>query len=116
MAKCINKTQTHYKMMRAASLLYMNATTSLSENVKSLLLNENFLISVFGSPFDTQAKDKETDMSYVSLYSAAEIDEARNILLHLDTAIPLTSSADMTEIRAYIASYLKKRHEGHRAI
>lgn len=86
----------------------MKTITSISENVKRLLLDKDFLISVLGEPFDQSATLNETNTSdFVSTFSAAEIQEARYILQHLDSSASLSAQPDILEVRNYIASYLR---------
>lgn len=89
----------------------------VTEHVKSLLLNPDFLELVFGAPLEhptassrlSVSSSKYTKSSEISFpeYTASEISQAKYILLHMDEDWGLASDEDIRELRNRIICRLK---------
>lgn len=81
----------------------------ITESVRKLLLNTDFLESVFGSPIvepDANSGRLASSRKFEKMYLPAEIEQAKYVLLHLDEISGLLSETDMEELKNRIKSYL----------
>ena len=85
----------------------------ITESVRNLLLNTDFLESVFGSPIvepdansGRPASSRKLDKKLDKMYLPAEIEQAKYVLLHLDEMSGLLSETDIEELKNRIKSHL----------
>lgn len=81
----------------------------ITESVRKLLLNTNFLESVFGSPIvepDANSGRLASSRKFEEMYLSAEIEQAKYVLLHLDEISGLLSETDIEELKNRIKSHL----------
>lgn len=89
----------------------------VTDHIKSLLLNPDFLELVFGAPLerprvssrlsDSSSKDKKYPKVAFPDYTESEISQAKYILLHMDEDWGLASDEDIQELRNRIICRLK---------
>lgn len=81
----------------------------VTESVRKLLLNTDFLESVFGSPIvepDANSGRPASSRKFEEMYLSAEIEQAKYVLLHLDEISGLLSETDIEELKNRIKSHL----------
>lgn len=81
----------------------------ITESVRKLLLNTDFLESVFGSPIvepDANSGRLASSRKFEKMYLPAEIEQAKYLLLHLDEISGLLSETDIEELKNRIKSHL----------
>ena len=81
----------------------------ITESVRNLLLNTDFLESVFGSPIVEPAANfgrPASSRKFEKMYLPAEIEQAKYVLLHLDEISGLLSETDIEELKNRIKSHL----------
>lgn len=81
----------------------------VTESVRKLLLNTDFLESVFGSPIvepDANSGRSASSRKLDKMYLPAEIEQAKYVLLHLDEISGLLSETDIEELKNRIKSHL----------
>lgn len=81
----------------------------ITESVRKLLLNTDFLESVFGSPIvepDANSGRLASSRKFEEMYLSAEIEQAKYVLLHLDEISGLLSETDIEELKNRIKSHL----------
>lgn len=81
----------------------------VTESVRKLLLNTDFLESVFGSPIvepDANSGRSVSSRKLDKMYLPAEIEQAKYVLLHLDEISGLLSETDIEELKNRIKSHL----------
>ena len=94
----------------------MRRHPNITSNVRNLLLNQDFLESVFGAPFEQSKADsrksvytlKDTKCPKIqySDYSEEEIKRAKYVLTHLNEDWGLFSNMDVDDVRNRINSRL----------
>lgn len=81
----------------------------ITESVRNLLLNTDFLESVFGSSIvepDANSGRSASSRKFEKMYLPAEIEQAKYVLLHLDEISGLLSETDIEELKNHIKSHL----------
>lgn len=81
----------------------------ITESVRNLLLNTDFLESVFGSSIvepDANSGRLASSRKFEKMYLPAEIEQAKYVLLHLDEISGLLSETDIEELKNRIKSHL----------
>lgn len=81
----------------------------ITESVRNLLLNTDFLESVFGSSIvepDANSGRSASSRKLEKMYLPAEIEQAKYVLLHLDEISDLLSETDIEELKNRIKSHL----------
>ena len=81
----------------------------ITESVRNLLLNTDFLESVFGSSIvepDANSGRSASSRKFEKMYLPAEIEQAKYVLLHLDEISDLLSETDIEELKHRIKSHL----------
>lgn len=81
----------------------------ITESVRNLLLNTDFLESVFGSPIvepDANSVRPASSRKFDKMYLPAEIEQAKYVLLHLDEISGLLSETDIEKLKNRIKSHL----------
>ena len=81
----------------------------ITESVRNLLLNTDFLELVFGSPIvepDANSGRSASSRKHDKMYLSAEIEQAKYVLLHLDEISGLLSETDIEELKNRIKSHL----------
>lgn len=81
----------------------------VTESVRKLLLNTDFLESVFGSPIvepNANSGRSASSRKFEKMYLPAEIEQAKYVLLHLDEISGLLSETDIEELKNRIKSHL----------
>lgn len=81
----------------------------ITESVRKLLLNTDFLESVFGSSIvepDANSGRSASSRKLEKMYLPAEIEQAKYVLLHLDEISGLLSETDIEELKNRIKSHL----------
>lgn len=81
----------------------------VTESVRKLLLNTDFLESVFGSPIvepDANSGRSASSRKLDKMYLPAEIEQAKYVFLHLDEISGLLSETDIEELKNRIKSHL----------
>lgn len=81
----------------------------VTESVRKLLLNTDFLESVFGSPIvepDANSGRSASSRKFEKMYLPAEIEQAKYVLLHLDEISGLLTETDIEELKNRIKSHL----------
>ena len=85
----------------------------ITESVRNLLLNTDFLELVFGSSIvepdansGRSASSRKLDKKLDKMYLPAEIEQAKYVLLHLDEISGLLSETDIEELKNRIKSHL----------
>lgn len=81
----------------------------ITESVRNLLLNSDFLESVFGSSIvepDANSGRSASSRKLDKMYLPAEIEQAKYVLLHLDEISGLLSETDIEELKNRIKSHL----------
>lgn len=81
----------------------------ITESVRNLLLNTDFLESVFGSSIvepDANSGKSASSRKFEKMYLPAEIEQAKYVLLHLDEISGLLSETDIEELKNRIKSHL----------
>lgn len=81
----------------------------ITESVRNLLLNTDFLESVFGSSIvepDANFGRSASSRKFEKMYLPAEIEQAKYVLLHLDEISDLLSETDIEELKNRIKSHL----------
>lgn len=81
----------------------------VTESVRKLLLNTDFLESVFGSPIvepNANSGRPASSRKFEEMYLSAEIEQAKYVLLHLDEISGLLSETDIEELKNRIKSHL----------
>lgn len=81
----------------------------ITESVRNLLLNTDFLESVFGSPIvepDANFGRSASSRKFEKMYISAEIEQAKYVLLHLDEISGLLSETDIEELKNRIKYHL----------
>lgn len=81
----------------------------ITESVRNLLLNTDFLESVFDSPIvepDANSGRSASSRKLDKMYLPAEIEQAKYVLLHLDEISGLLSETDIEELKNRIKSHL----------
>lgn len=81
----------------------------ITESVRNLLLDSDFLESVFGSPVeepDANSGKPASSRKFEEMYLPAEIEQAKYVLLHLDEISGLLSETDIEELKNRIKSHL----------
>ena len=81
----------------------------ITESVRNLLLNTDFLETVFGSPIvepDANSGRSASSRKLDKMYLPAEIELAKYVLLHLDEISGLLSETDIEELKNRIKSHL----------
>ena len=81
----------------------------VTESVRNLLLNTDFLESVFGSSIvepDANSGRSASSRKFEKMYLPAEIEQAKYVLLHLDEISGLLSETDIEELKNRIKSHL----------
>lgn len=74
----------------------------ITESVRNLLLDSDFLESVFGSPVvgpDANSGRSASSRKFEKMYIPAEIEQAKYVLLHLDEISGLLSETDIEELK-----------------
>lgn len=72
----------------------------ITESVRNLLLDSDFLESVLGSPIvepDANSGRPASSRKFEKMYLPAEIEQAKYVLLHLDEISDLLSETDIEE-------------------
>lgn len=81
----------------------------VTESVRKLLLNTDFLESVFGSPIvepDANSGRLASSRKFEKMYLPAEIEQAKYVLLYLDEISGLLTETDIEELKNRIKSHL----------
>ena len=81
----------------------------ITESVRNLLLDSDFLELVFGSPIvepDANFGRSASSRKLEKMYLPAEIEQAKYVLLHLDEISGLLSETDIEELKNRIKSHL----------
>lgn len=81
----------------------------ITESVRKLLLNTDFLELVFGSSIvepDANSGRPASSRKFEKMYLPAEIEQAKYVLLHLDEISGLLSETDIEELKNRIKSHL----------
>ena len=81
----------------------------VTESVRNLLLNTDFLESVFGSPIvepNANSGRSASSRKLDKMYLPAEIEQAKYVLLHLDEISGLLTETDIEELKNRIKSHL----------
>lgn len=81
----------------------------ITESVRNLLLNTDFLESVFGSSIvepDANSGRPASSRKFEKMYLHAEIEQAKYVLLHLDEISGLLSETDIEELKNRIKNHL----------
>lgn len=81
----------------------------ITESVRKLLLNTDFLESVFGSPIvepDANSGRLASSRKFEKMYLPAEIEQAKYVLLHLDEISGLLTETDIEELKNRIKNHL----------
>lgn len=81
----------------------------ITESVRNLLLNTDFLESVFGSSIvepDAYSGRSASSRKFEKMHLPAEIEQAKYVLLHLDEISGLLSETDIEELKNRIKSHL----------
>lgn len=81
----------------------------ITKSVRNLLLNTDFLESVFGSSIvepDANSGRSASSRKFEKMYLPAEIEQAKYVLLHLDEISGLLSEIDIEELKNRIKSHL----------
>lgn len=81
----------------------------ITESVRNLLLDSDFLESVFGSPVvgpDANSGRPASSRKFEKMYLSAEIEQAKYVLLHLNEISGLLSETDIEELKNRIKSHL----------
>lgn len=81
----------------------------ITKSVRNLLLNTDFLESVFGSSIvepDANSGRSSSSRKFEKMYLPAEIEQAKYVLLHLDEISDLLSETDIEELKNRIKSHL----------
>jgi hypothetical protein len=81
----------------------------ITESVRNILLNTDFLESVFGSSIvepDANSGRSASSRKFEKMYLPAEIEQAKYVLLHLDEISGLLSETDIEELKNRIKSHL----------
>lgn len=81
----------------------------ITESVRNLLLNTDFLESVFGSPIvepDANSGRSASSRKFEKMYLPAEIEQAKYVLLHLEEISGLLSETDIEKLKNRIKSHL----------
>ncbi len=82
----------------------------ITESVRNLLLDSDFLESVLGSPIvepDANSGRPASSRKFEKMYLPAEIEQAKKyVLLHLDEISDLLSETDIEELKNRIKSHL----------
>lgn len=81
----------------------------ITESVRNLLLDSDFLESVFGSPIvepDANSGRPASSRKLEKMYIPAEIEQAKYVLLHLDEISGLLSETDIEELKNRIKYHL----------
>ncbi|MBM0263957.1 hypothetical protein NNC51_02440 [Prevotella copri] len=81
----------------------------ITESVRNLLLDSDFLESVLGSPIvesDANSGRPASSRKLEKMYLPAEIEQAKYVLLHLDEISGLLSETDIEELKNRIKSHL----------
>lgn len=81
----------------------------ITESVRNLLLDSDFLESVFGSSIvepDANSGRSASSRKLEKMYLPAEIEQAKYVLLHLDEISGLLSETDIEELKNRIKSHL----------
>lgn len=81
----------------------------ITESVRNLLLDSDFLESVFGSPVEepyAYSGRPASSRKFEKMYIPAEIEQAKYVLLHLDEISGLLSETDIEELKNRIKYHL----------
>ena len=81
----------------------------ITESVRNLLLDSDFLESVFGSSIvepDANSGRSASSRKLEKMYLPAEIEQAKYVLLHLAEISCLLSETDIEELKNRIKSHL----------
>ena len=81
----------------------------ITESVRNLLLDSDFLELVFGSPIvelDANSGRSASSRKFENMYLPAEIEQAKYVLLHLDEISDLLTETDIEELKNRIKSHL----------
>lgn len=81
----------------------------ITESVRNLLLDSDFLESVFCSPVvepDANSGRSASSQKFEKMYLPAEIEQAKYVLLHLDEISGLLSETDIEELKNRIKYHL----------
>ena len=81
----------------------------ITESVRNLLLDSDFLESVFGSSIvepDANSGRSASSRKFEKMYLPAEIEQAKYVLLHLVEISGLLSETDIEELKNRIKSHL----------
>ena len=81
----------------------------VTESVRNLLLDSDFLESVFGSPvveLDANSGRPASSRKFEKMYLPAEIEQAKYVLLHLDEISGLLTETDIEELKNRIKYHL----------
>lgn len=81
----------------------------VTESVRKLLLDSDFLESVFGSSIvepDANSGRSASSRKLEKMYLPVEIEQAKYVLLHLDEISGLLSETDIEELKNRIKSHL----------
>lgn len=81
----------------------------ITESVRNLLLDSDFMESVFGSPVvepDANSGRPASSRKFEKMYLSAEIEQAKYVLLHLDEISSLLSETDIEELKNRIKYHL----------
>ncbi len=84
----------------------------ITENVKNLLLNLDFLELAFGdlaACLNDNSRKSASINSMFKSYTSAEISSAKYILEHLHEDLGLASEIDIEEVRKRIRRHLKRQ-------
>lgn len=85
--------------------------TKISDHVRNLLLDVDFLTSILGTPTDGESAKNHASSCAVrnksSIYSKQDREQAKYILLHLDEMEGLFGKEDMLCLRNAIKNRLK---------
>lgn len=81
----------------------------ITESVRNLLLDSDFLESVFGSSIvepDANSGRPASSRKLEKMYLPAEIEQAKYVLLHFDEISGLLSETDIEKLKNRIKSHL----------
>lgn len=81
----------------------------ITESVRNLLLDSDFLESVFGSSIvepDANSGRSASSRKLEKMYLPVEIEQAKYVLLHLDEISGLLTETDIEELKNRIKSHL----------
>ena len=81
----------------------------ITESVRNLLLDSDFLESVLSSPIvepDANSGRPASSRKFEKMYLPAEIEQAKYVLLHLDEISGLLTETDIEELKNRIKSHL----------